>query len=106
VPEPIVVSISHKLGRDAAKQRLDDALSRIRGQLAPFANSVEYGWSGYRLDFSLAVMHQAVTGRIDVEEHALRIEIGLPLLLQLFSRKLVGRIRREGALLLEPPPGR
>ena len=36
MPNPIVVTISHQLGRGAAKRRLDDGIAEICRQLAPF----------------------------------------------------------------------
>ena len=105
MPEPITVTISHSLGRDEAKRRLDNGLGHIRQQLAPFASSVDYGWTGYRLDFGLVAMLQSITGRIEVEDRLVHVELGLPLLLRLLSRQIIGRIRSDGALLLEKTSG-
>jgi hypothetical protein len=98
-----VVTISHQLGRDEAKRRLDDGLGHIRGQLAAFVSSFEYGWTGYRLDFSLIALRQSIIGHIEVDDRLVRIELGLPLLLSLLSKSIVSRIRREGLLLLDKP---
>jgi hypothetical protein len=103
--DPIIVTVSHRLGRDGAKQRLDDGLSHIRGQLAPFATAIQYEWNGYRLEFSLTAMRQMMAGRIDVEEDIVRIEVTLPLLLRIFSNAIIDRIRNEGTLLLKGPRG-
>jgi hypothetical protein len=105
VPEPIIVTISHQLGRDEAKRRLDNGLGYIRGQLAAFVSSTEYGWTGYRLDFGLVAMRQSITGRIEVEDRLVRVELGLPLLLHLLSRQIINRIRSDGARLLDKPSG-
>jgi hypothetical protein len=43
VPEPIIAMISHALGRDEAKHRLDNGLGYIREQLAAFVSSTHYG---------------------------------------------------------------
>jgi Putative polyhydroxyalkanoic acid system protein (PHA_gran_rgn) len=83
VPEPIVLAISHALGREEAKRRLDNGLGYIREQLAAFVSSADYGWTGYRLDFGLTAMRQSITGRIEVEDRLVRVELGLPLLLHL-----------------------
>jgi hypothetical protein len=105
VPEPITVTISHSLGRDEAKRRLDNGLGYIREQLAAFVSSVNYGWTEHRLEFALTAIGQSITGRIDVEDRLVRVELGLPLLLHLLSRQIVDRIRSSGALLLEQPGG-
>lgn len=103
--EPITVTISHSLGRDEAKRRLDDGLGYIRQQLAAFVSSLDYGWTGYRLDFAMQAMRQSITGRIEVEDRLVRVELRLPLLLHLMSRRIIGRIRSDGALLLDKPGG-
>ena len=103
--DPIVVTIAHQLGREEAKRRLDNGLGNIRGQLGAFVSSIEYGWTGYRLDFSLTAMRQSIIGRIDVEDSLVRVELGLPLLLSLLAKGIVSRIHREGSLLLDKPSG-
>ncbi len=105
MPDPIVVTISHQLGREEAKRRLDQGLGYIRGQLAAFVSSIEYSWAAYRLDFSLSAMRQNIVGRIDVEDKLVRVELGLPLLLSLLSKRIISRIRRDGQLLLDKPSG-
>jgi hypothetical protein len=99
------VTISHSLGRDEAKRRLDNGLGYIRQQLAAFASSADYGWTGYRLDFSVLAMRHSIVGRIEVQDRLVRVELGLPLLLHLFSRQIIGRIHSDGALLLDNPGG-
>jgi hypothetical protein len=105
-PNPIVVTIYHQLGCDEARRRLDNGLSRIRRQLAPFASSTEYRWIGYRLEFGVTALRQSISGHIDVEDRLLRIELGLPLLSHVLSGRIVGRIRSEGARMLDKPAGR
>lgn len=103
--EPIIVTISHSLGRDEAKRRLENGLGHIRARLAPFVSSIDYAWTKHRLDFGLTAVRQCVTGRIDVEDRLVRITLVLPFLLQLLSRQIIGRITNEGVLLLNKPRG-
>jgi hypothetical protein len=104
VPEPLVITISHRLGRDEAKRRLDDGLGHIRGQLAGFVSSLDYTWTGYRLDFSVTAMRQSIDGHIDIEDDIVRVEIRLPMLLRMLANTITGRVRSEAALLLDKPP--
>jgi hypothetical protein len=106
LPEPLIVTISHHLGRDEAKRRLDDGLGHIRGQLAGLVSSLDYTWTAHRLDFSVMAVRQSINGRIDIEDNIVRVEIRLPLLLRVLANKITGRVRREGALLLDKPPVR
>ena len=36
MPKPLVMTISHELGREEAKRRLQKSVGQIRAQLAPF----------------------------------------------------------------------
>src|SRR5262249_60595904 len=101
--EPIVVTISHRLGRDEVKRRLDDGLSQILRRLTPFASSIDCRWAGYRLGFGMTVLGQRIIGQIDVEDYLLRIELGLPLLPRLLSGTIIRRVRREVSRLLDKP---
>jgi hypothetical protein len=75
------------------------------GRLIAFVSSAEYGWTGYTLDFSIAAMRQSIIGRIHVEDHAVRVELGLPFLLKILSEKIIGRVHSEGVPLLNKPSG-
>ena len=86
--EPLIVTVSHRLGRDEAKRRLDAGLGHIREQLAAFVSSLDYTWAtDYRLDFSVAAMRQGIKGRIEVEDQIVRVEIRLPLLLRIVASR-------------------
>jgi hypothetical protein len=62
VPEPITITISHRLGRAEARRRLDNGLGHIRAQLTPLVSTLDYAWTGDRLTFGLSAMRQAITG--------------------------------------------
>jgi Putative polyhydroxyalkanoic acid system protein (PHA_gran_rgn) len=101
--EPIVVTISHRLGRDEAKRRIEGGLGAIRGELARYVRHVDYAWDGYRLDFRVSAMMQTITGRLEVYEEFVKVELALPRLLHLLARRITGRIEHRGAALLEAP---
>lgn len=100
---PLVVTVSHQLGRAEAKRRLENGLGYVRGQLAALASSVEYSWSEDRLNFSITAIRQCINGHIDIEDRLVRIELSLPLILRLLSKPIVNRIRSEGWRLLGKP---
>jgi len=58
-------------------------------------------WVGDALHFRLAALGQPVTGGIDVDDRVVRIEAVLPGLLGYLGDRIAGRVRREGALLLD-----
>ena len=105
--EPITVTVSHKLGREEAKRRIDAGLGKIRAEIAPYVGNLESRWEGdYTLALSASAMMQTISGRIDVYEDFIKIEFGLPRLLHLIGKTIAGRIQKTGAALLEGPKGK
>jgi len=104
--EPITVAISHRLGRDEAKRRLEIGFETIRSELGAFVRTLDHSWDGYRLDFRTSAMMQTITGRIEVYEEFVRVELMLPGFLHLAGKAIAGRIKRTSAALLEGPPPR
>ena len=101
--EPITVTISHRLGRDEAKRRIDSGLGTIRNDFAQFVKSLDYTWEDHRLDFRATAMFQTITGRIEVYDEFVKVELGLPRLLHMVAKTIAGRIEKTGAALLEKP---
>ncbi|MGD9616876.1 MAG: polyhydroxyalkanoic acid system family protein [Alphaproteobacteria bacterium] len=102
-PEPITVTISHRLGRDEAKRRLENGLAAIRTEVAAYVRSLDYSWDGYTLSFRVSALMQTITGRIEVYEEFVRVELGLPALLHMAAKRIVSQIQNRGAALLEGP---
>ena len=101
--EPITVTISHKLGRDGAKRRIDDSLGQIRSEVATYVKTLDYAWRDYTLDFRVVALMQTITGRIEVYEDFVKIDLELPRLLHLFAKTIQGQLQHRAAALLEPP---
>ena len=99
--EPLVVTISHHLGREEAKRRIGGGLDTIRRELAAHVKSLDYRWDGDTLKFRTSAMLQTITGRIEVHDDHLRVELGLPRLLHIAAKAIAGRIEGHGATLLE-----
>jgi hypothetical protein len=101
--EPVTVTISHRLGRDEAKRRIDNGLEAIRREIGQYVKTIDYGWDGYQLDFRTTAMLQTITGRIEVQDELIRVELGLPRLLHLVAKRIAGRIEQRGIDLLAGP---
>ena len=99
--KPIVVNLPHDLGRDEARRRLQTGFGRIREQIAGQALHFEERWEGERLHFNAGALGQKISGRVDVFEKSVRVEVDLPWILATIAEKLQGRIQKEGTLLLE-----
>ncbi len=96
---PLVVSISHSLGRDEAIRRLKTGLTRAASSL-PVLKIDEERWDDNRLIFRVRAMTQAVSGVVDVEDNFVRVDVTLPWLLQRFAEAAQSAIQQRGKLLL------
>ena len=99
MPAPLVVSIPHSLGREAAMRRLRTGLSRAATSV-PMLSVDEERWEDNRMIFRVRAMGQAATGNVDVAEDHVRVEVVLPWLLQRFAEVAQAAIRNKGKLLL------
>src|SRR3954462_12965846 len=100
MPRPVIVDIAHELGREEARRRIKNGFGRIRDQLGVGTLAFEERWEGERLHFSAGALGQKVTGRVDVLEKSVRIELDLPWPLAALAGTLQRRVRNAGALLL------
>ena len=64
-----------------------------------------YRWEGDTLNFAASAMWQRITGRIEVLDDVVRVEIDLPWIMQLLRDTIAKRVRGRGVELLERPPG-
>ena len=99
--KPITVSIPHQLGRQEARRRIEEGFARLGEQLGGGLGQVHKSWVGDQMQFAAKVMGQAITGRLDVLDQAVTIQVELPSLLAMVAGKIKGRLQREGQLLLE-----
>ncbi|HDZ75563.1 polyhydroxyalkanoic acid system family protein [Aurantimonas sp. C2-6-R+9] len=99
--ETIKVDIPHKLSREAARTRIEESFGKLRQDMLGGMVKFEDVWTGEHLDFRARVMGQSVTGRLDVLDDAVHVEVDLPVFLAAIAEKLKGRLRKEGQVLLE-----
>ena len=102
--QPLIVSIPHKLGQQEAKRRLDSGIARLRPELGALVNGLDYRWEGDTLNFNASAMWQTITGRVEVLDDAIRIEIELPWIMSLLGDTIAAQARARGTALLAKPP--
>jgi hypothetical protein len=102
--QPLIVSVPHRLGRQEAMRRLDRGIGRLQPELGILLSGLNYHWQGDTLNFIASVMWQRITGRIEVLDDAVRVEIDLPWVMQLLRDTIERRVRGRGIALLERPP--
>lgn len=105
MPTPTVVTISHRLGRAEAKQRLARGIERASEHLGPYADVAEYRWQDDRLDVRVVAAGQTVAGRVHVFEDHVRVEIDFPWMLAMAAKRIGRRVERIGGTLLGRPGG-
>ncbi len=99
---PIMITIPHALGRAEARRRIEEGFGRLQAQLGAGAlGHVEKSWQEDRMSFTARAVGQTITGRLDVLDEAVRMELELPGLLGAIAERIKGRLRKEGQLLLE-----
>ena len=103
--QPLLVSIPHKLGWLEARRRLDSGIGRLRTELNALLSGLDYRWEGDTLNFAASAMWQRITGRIEVLDDVVRVEIDLPWIMQFLRDSIARQVRGRGIALLEKPQG-
>lgn len=99
---PVTVTIPHQLGREEARKRVDASLDQFKAQLGSAGlGNIQHAWSQDQLGFRAKALGQNITGRIDVRDSDLQIEVELPGLLGGFATKVAEQLKRQGPLLIE-----
>ena len=98
----ISISIPHELGRQEARRRIEEGFGQL-GQQFGGGGRIAFtrSWQDDRLSFAARVLGQAISGRMDVLDTAVRMEVDLPDLLAMIAGKIKGRLQKQGQLLLE-----
>ena len=101
--QPLLVSIPHRLGRLEARRRLNSGIGRLRSELNTLLSGLDYQWEGDTLNFVGSAMWQRITGRIEVLDNVVRVEIDLPWIMQLLRDTVAKQVRGRGVAMLEKP---
>ena len=105
---PVTVSIPHALGKDEARRRIEQGFGQLRNQMAGGVTgllgktlSFQENWTGDRLEFEGTGLGQKMTGRLDIRENAVDIQLDLPEILAAIADRIAGKLKTEGQKLLE-----
>lgn len=97
----VTLTLPHELGRAEARRRIDEGFASFSQHMGAVAGVLTKSWTGDRLSFVFQALGQEISGHIDVEDAAIRLEVLLPNLLALMAETVKRRLRKEGQLLLE-----
>lgn len=119
---PIVVTIPHNLGKAEARRRVTEGFGQMREQLTSSMAgqggsgggllggamrsmfSFQDRWNGDRLEFEGGGLGQKVTGRIDVGDESVVMQVDLPEMLAALADRVMGQLQQQGKKLLSGPP--
>ena len=95
------ISIPHRLSVAEVKTRLSKGIGDFRQSPMGKTATLSDRWQGDVMHLSASSMGQAITGRIEVKEKTVEIEVDLPWVLAMLAGRVKGEIEREGRKLLE-----
>jgi Putative polyhydroxyalkanoic acid system protein (PHA_gran_rgn) len=99
--KPVMVTISHSVGKDEAVRRLKSGLRSAPASFRHVFAVQEEVWTGDHLQFRVSAIGQIASGTIDVAEDNVRLVVELPWLLAQFAEKMQPLIRNQGKLMLD-----
>jgi hypothetical protein len=98
----IKIAIPHRLSRQEATRRLQSGFADFRKQYdASNLAQMEDRWTGDHMDFKATAFGQLITGRIDVRDSSVDVEVDLPWLFAVLAEKVKGQLQQAGHKLLE-----
>jgi Putative polyhydroxyalkanoic acid system protein (PHA_gran_rgn) len=86
--KPLVLSISHSLGKEEAVRRLKSGLSSVPATFHHVLAVQEEVWTGDHLQFRVSALGQVASGTIDVADDHVRLTVALPWLLAQLAKKM------------------
>lgn len=98
--QPIEIDLPHKLGKEEARRRIADNVHRLTDHI-PGGGNVQSGWTGDRLDLTVAAMGEQVHAAMDVQDEKVHVRFTLPAMLGMFSGVIAGALKAKGGMLLE-----
>lgn len=103
MPQPVVVTIPHRLGKDEAKRRLQVGFRNVHSHVGNSFVTLKDTWAGDHLDFQANLLGKSTTGSVDVADDHVRLEVQLPWVLAMVANKAKALVKRQGQLMLEKP---
>ncbi|TWT77767.1 putative polyhydroxyalkanoic acid system protein [Posidoniimonas polymericola] len=104
MPRPVTVSVPHNLGQAEARRRIEDGFGQLQQQMTGGLGSMvswQRHWEGDCLHFESGMLGQKLTGRLEILDDAVRMEIDLPEILAALADRISGKLRDAGRKLLE-----
>jgi len=97
--QPIELDIPHKLGKAAARARVEHGFKSI-ADVIPGGRVTQHEWQGDALTFTVEGMGQRISSRLEVFEDKVHAAVDLPALLSLFAERIRAKLAKEGPKML------
>ena len=98
--KPIEIDLPHHLGKDGAKQRIDNGFDKIAG-FVPGGSITEHEWTGDTLNLVVSGMGQKIGVTLDVAESNVHASFKLPMMLSMFADQARAMLEKQAPKLLE-----
>jgi hypothetical protein len=97
--DPITIDIPHKLGKAAARMKLEQGIGQIAGMI-PGGSLKHHQWEGDTLSFAVEAMGQGVASKLTVFDDHVHAVVDLPPMIALFAGKVKEKLGSVGTKLL------
>jgi hypothetical protein len=98
--KPITVTLPNRHSKAEAKRRIRDGLDQLTPQLAGLGSITADDWKEDELEFHMKALTQEVSGRLQVSDESIVIEVWLPWFLHTIAEKVRGQIRKNATRIL------
>lgn len=99
--EPTIIDISHSLGREEAKRRMESRVGKLASHIPGSAATVTSSWpSADRMALTVLTMGVEVPCTIDAEDTRLRVTLHLSGMLSLMAGPISAVVRQQGERLM------
>ncbi|EAQ81450.1 polyhydroxyalkanoic acid system family protein [Blastopirellula marina] len=98
------VEVPHPLGQEAAIEKVQYVLEKMRGRFEGQVKDMQQTWEGNIMVFSFRTMGVDIKGTMDVLEELVIVKGSLPFAAMLFKGRIEKSIREELEKIVNRPP--
>lgn len=89
------INIQHNQTKEEAKRRVESLIQRLKKQYGGQIQNLKEEWSGYTNKIEGSAKGYSVSGTIDVKELIVNVDLKIPFLLQVFSKKIKSVVEEQ-----------